>query len=149
MQFAKSANRKFSKLEIQPIRTLHKDPSLGYSQADLPDLITALLQIDIAKPWRNQYPTSIADHPGSLIFRLQKKFSRSFSTTDGRTDNLRTTDGYARRCTVIVVVWYGILGCGESPIGDSKDTKTDGRRYSFCIAWGLILSNPILRTFLW
>ena len=48
-------------------------PGLGTTQ-DPADLVTALQLVDEADPWRNQFRSAIADHPGSSIDRLVGKF---------------------------------------------------------------------------
>ena len=49
-------------------------PGLDCKQKNIPNLITALSLLDSAEPWRNQYRSSIADHPGSSLARLSSKF---------------------------------------------------------------------------
>ena len=49
-------------------------PDLGSPKKNLPNLAIALDMLDTDKPWRNQYQSSIAAHPGSSIARLTGKF---------------------------------------------------------------------------
>ena len=46
----------------------------GLREKSILNLISALPLLDAAEPWRTQYRSSIADHPGSSIARLQGKF---------------------------------------------------------------------------
>ena len=49
-------------------------PGSSAGRADIPNLVTALSVDDEAEPWRNQFRSSISDHPGSSIPRLAGKF---------------------------------------------------------------------------
>ena len=54
-------------------------PGLGCKPKGIPHLISALPLLDAAEPWRPQYRSSIADHPGSSIARLPGKFFSTLS----------------------------------------------------------------------
>ena len=49
-------------------------PGSSAGRADIPNLVTALSVDDEAGPWRNQFRSSISDHPGSSIPRLAGKY---------------------------------------------------------------------------
>ena len=49
-------------------------PGYGDPQKNIPNLVTALARLDKAEPWRNQFRSRIADHPGSSIARISGKY---------------------------------------------------------------------------
>ena len=49
-------------------------PGLGCKTTKIPNLITDLSLANLAEPWRNQYRSAIAKHPGSSITRISGKF---------------------------------------------------------------------------
>ncbi|KAL3659433.1 hypothetical protein V7S43_015704 [Phytophthora oleae] len=58
-----------------PVRGEQVQWYLGLGERQRPaDLIAALRIVDAADPWRNQYRSDVADHPGSRLARLDRKF---------------------------------------------------------------------------